>query len=212
MTHETVLYIEEKELSRSFAPSEEQARRVAKWHCDKGPTNSAAIRELSTNALEWFRAEEKEIVSLSTGEILECCPGCAEKNVIIAMKDVAYHSLAAKYAALFADKEKTVKDAPEYVAFEDCFNFWRTICKHPRAEGDMPRYKLWIKFYRKDGRELCFRAIAGAASRPARNDYDGRPYDSWELIFRDRGKFESFCNRAPKDWKIIYNYQERESV
>lgn len=85
------------------------------------------------------------------------------------------------------------------------FQFWQIECKHPNSEWTWQRFEMALPFIvgKKYGAEKCLRAIAGASYDPwkklQRNGIYSRR-DGWDAIFGKPGEFESFCNRAPKDW------------
>ncbi len=212
---EITLFVGKKEFSHSHSPSEESARKVAKWHCDRGPINSATILNVKTGALQAFHAELESVINEATGEVLDDCPGCIEAQIQIAGLARDIKSWAAKYAALYREKEEEAEDSPEWDDVRDLFYFWRRICKHPNAKLDLARYKNVLPFLKHDGKELCYRAIAGAAfdsfNKPNKA---GRvvSYNDWEFIYRNRTNFEKECNRAPRDWKTIYQLEEQETA
>lgn len=137
-----------------------------------------------------------------TGEIT--CPECLERQRVLDELTRKYHGALAQIGRLRNDTETEARRHalwPQALAHHD---YWRDICNHPRSEFTAERFWLCERFVRadeEDGTDYAMRAIEGAAfdpmTRERRNGTVER-YDSWELIFRDRGKFESFVSRAPR--------------
>lgn len=91
---------------------------------------------------------------------------------------------------------------PLYNKAQDLFGEWQKLCGHPRAKWSTDRFKDAQPFLKADGYDLCLLAIKGAAFDPytkPRENGTLKRFDDWELIFKSRGKFEEFCNRAPKE-------------
>lgn len=108
----------------------------------------------------------------------------------------------ARYADAVRDVEKEAKRHPLYAKAEELFGEWQTLTGHTRSKWSVDRFKVVQPFLKKDGYDLCLLAIQGAAFDPytkPRANGTMKRFDDWELVFRDRYKFEEFCNRAPKD-------------
>lgn len=107
-----------------------------------------------------------------------------------------------RYANLRRDKERDARGDPLWPTALAIFDYWREKCRHPKSQFDADRFYLIKPFLERYGEELCLRAIDGAAydpfTKPMKNGGVQR-FDSIELIFRSAEKFESFCNRAPRE-------------
>lgn len=157
------------------------------------------------------------VVHPETGEILPACPTCAalEDQVKGLERDV--RAWRARNAELTRDNEAKAQMSKHWGTAVKVFDYWRLKCDHPKARFDAKRFWLLDPFITKDGPRLCCIAILGAAFDPfittRRNGTDQR-HNGFELIFRDRQKFEDFCSRAPQgiaDAKAILtpNQQKR---
>ena len=210
---EVTLFVGKSEFSTNKAPTLDQARKVCLWHNKKDIINSANIRTLSTGALEMYRSDGESVIELGTGSILDECPGCQEKDMVITELQKTIKGEKLKNAALRREKEDDIKDGAFYEDAMECFAFWKLVCKHPRSEMDLDRYKDIVPFLRNPnyGKELCLRAIAGAAHKPTNTNMRGdeKIFNDWNLIFRNNTKFENFCNRAPAKWKEIYGVNSK---
>ncbi len=84
MNYEVILFEGEREKSRSNSPTEEAAKKVAKWHCDKSRENSATVLNRETKEKQSFRQSDEEVLDAESGEVLDECPGCLERDKSIA--------------------------------------------------------------------------------------------------------------------------------
>lgn len=131
---------------------------------------------------------------------LDGCPSCSVKDDHIAGLQRDIRGWTARYAELKRDKEADAKKNTLWPAAVELFEYWQSVCKHPRAGWDADRFYLVEPFLKSDGMDLCRRAIDGAAFDPfvtTRRNGSKKRHDGWELVFRDRSKFEEFVNKAP---------------
>lgn len=111
-----------------------------------------------------------------------------------------------RYADLRRNKVTKAKESALWDLAAELFEFWRQECNHKRSKFTVERFWLIEPFLEDTehyGPEICRRAIAGAAFDPfttKRKNGSTKRHDDWELIFRNAGKVEEFCNRAPQDW------------
>lgn len=141
------------------------------------------------------------IVDADTGEKLDGCPACSRKDDEIAGLQRDIRGWAARYADLKRNKEAEAEANKLWPVAIEIFNYWREKCSHPGCKWDADRFYLIEPFLKKDGPELCKRAIDGAAFDPyvtTRRNGSKKRHDGWELIHRDRGKWEEFVNKAPR--------------
>ncbi len=107
-----------------------------------------------------------------------------------------------RYANLARDRQAEAEGDPLWPLGVRLFAYWRRCCDHPRAMWTAARFELCRPFL--GDLEGCLRAVAGARFDPfTRQRKNGtlERYNGWELVFRDAGKFESFRERAPKNWR-----------
>lgn len=146
------------------------------------------------------------LVNADTGELHdpEECLKCAHLEDVIKGLERDIRGWAARYAELNRDLSKQAREHPMYQDVQMLFGYWKRACRHPKSQFTADRFWLMQPFFDRHGDALCRRAIDGAAfdcmTKQRRNGSWER-FDSVELIFRDEGKFESFCNRAPRESK-----------
>jgi hypothetical protein len=148
-------------------------------------------------------ARHLHVVDTASGEVLPGCPDCAVKNDEIAGLERDVRGWAARYAQLRRDKAQEAREHPKWPEAQWLFSLWRKLCNHPRAEWTPDRFWLVEPHLAKDGLVTCERAIHGIAFdcfKTKRRNGSVQRHDSWELLFRDRGKVEEMANRAPRGW------------
>lgn len=140
------------------------------------------------------------VPNLKTGEISDC-EGCREAAHIVAGLEATIRSQAATISRLRIDKERDARNHPRWNEVREVFEYWQRHCRHPRCKFNAERFWLLLPFIEDEGVELCQRAIDGAAYDPfttPRKNGSTKRFDDIELIFRNRQKYEEFCNRAPR--------------
>ena len=135
------------------------------------------------------------------GEILPGCPACADKDDVIAGLERDIRGWAARYAQLRRDLAAEAQDHPLYEQAQDVFNYWRAKCRHTRSKWTTDRFWTLEPLLSEYGEGMCRKAIDGAAYDPytsKRRNGSVKRHDDFDLIFRNAGKVEEFCNRAPR--------------
>lgn len=136
------------------------------------------------------------------GEAEECA-SCRDLEDKLKGAERDVNTWRLRYAKLARDKEAEAEGDKLFPVVRKLYEVWKRDCKHPRAGWDADCFFVAKPFLKKDGYEMCLRAVAGAAYDPwkakQRNGYMRR-FDEWDRIFGSRSKFESFCNRAPRGW------------
>jgi hypothetical protein len=119
---------------------------------------------------------------------------------------------AIRYRELQRDKAEDAREHALWPVAEMLFKAWRRRCNHPRSPWTTDRFWV-IEPFLSSGRyggtledrvRLCARAIAGAgfdAFSVKRRNGTVKRFDEFERVFGDSGKFEDFCNRAPRGWE-----------
>lgn len=136
-----------------------------------------------------------------TGELEDGCSTCRGLLDQVAGLERDVRAWRARYAELARDRERDAREHPSWDAINSLFAHWRSTCRHPRSRFTADRFWEAEPIFRRYGDEMCRRAIDGAAFDPfvtARKNGTRKRHDDWELIFRNAGKFEEFCNRAPR--------------
>lgn len=144
------------------------------------------------------------ISDAESGELLDGCPVCSEKDDVINGLQRDVRGWAARYADLKRDKEREARKDPLWPAAVRVFEYWQQVCRHPKSEWTVERFELAAPLLKKYGEEMCLRAIAGIAFDPfvtVRKNGTRKRHDGWHLIFKGADKFEEYCNRAPVDWR-----------
>lgn len=144
-----------------------------------------------------------QLVDTQTGELSDhVCRECSAKDDQIAGLERDIRGWRARYADLARDREADARQHPLWDEAKALFGEWKLACGHPRCRFDAGRFELVKPFLERYGVELCRRAIAGASFDPfttTRKNGSVKRHDDWELVFRNAGKFEEFCNRAPRE-------------
>jgi len=190
--------------SRNFSPSEKVARDVAKWWCDRGADNRAAIKNTATGAIEKFHREGEDVLSEKSGEVLDECPGCAKLRIEGAGKDRDIKAWQGRYASLAAKIKKKAVDEGAWQLANEIFEFWKVQCDHPRSIFDVDVFNFIYPMIERYGMEMNYKAVRGAAYDPyTTKNRNGREvrHDGIDLIYRNGPKFEAFCNKAERPWR-----------
>lgn len=141
------------------------------------------------------------IANMKTGELSDC-EGCTEAGHMIAGLESTIRSQAAVISKLRVDRERDARNHPRWNQVREVHEYWQRHCGHPRSKFNAERFWLMLPFYEEDGPEVMRRSIDGAAFDPfttPRKNGTTKRFDDVELIFRNRGKFEEFANRAPRN-------------
>lgn len=135
------------------------------------------------------------------GELREGgCPECAALRDQLAGAEGEIRSLRARLAQAKRDREAKAHGHRHWPRVLELFGYWKEKCSHPNSRFSVDRFEVAEPIYREYGYDLCKRAIDGAAFDPftsTRKNGSIKRHDDWDLVFRSRGKFEEFCNRAP---------------
>lgn len=146
------------------------------------------------------RPKHLRVVDAETGEIQHECPNCQALADEVAGLERENRAWRARYADLKREVETDITADPLYNDAKIVFDYWKAKCRHPRSRFDAQRFRAIRPLLAEHGLALCRKAVDGAAFDPfvsRRRNGTTHRHDAWELIFRDRGKFEDFCNRAP---------------
>jgi hypothetical protein len=142
-------------------------------------------------------------VDSETGEVVEpTCEGCQRRDDEIAGLQRDIRGWAYRYRELERDKEADAKAHKHWPTALELHTYWRECCNHPRCEFDADAFYLIEPFIRRSGIEMCKRAIDGAAYDhwvTTRRNGSKKRHDGFDLIFKNRTRFEEFVNRAPRE-------------
>lgn len=137
------------------------------------------------------------------GELGAACGECPIRQALSDDLAGANREISAwrvRNAELTRDVEAEARRHEHWLAASELFDFWRRHCLHSKARFNAARFQLVLPFLQKDGPAIVRQAILGAAFDPfvtTRKNGSKKRHDDWELIFRNRGKFEEFASRAP---------------
>jgi hypothetical protein len=140
------------------------------------------------------------VVDTETGEVKDDCAGCAELRAQLAGAERDVRSWRSRYAALERDKERDAQNHEVWKPIAELHRYWRTKCNHPRSKFGADEFWMALPIWQEYGEDMCRRGIDGAAYDPyttTRRNGSKKRHDGWELIFKNRPKFEEFVNRAP---------------
>lgn len=145
------------------------------------------------------------VVDTETGETV--CVTCAQLRdrlaVLQTQLDGSAIDIAAwrsRYFRLKDDREERMAKDPLWPKALELFKYWREQSNHMGCKWGLDRYELVVPFLKKDGFDMCKRAIDGGVYDPyvtVRKNGTKKRHDGWDLIFRNRDKFEECCNKAP---------------
>jgi hypothetical protein len=147
------------------------------------------------------------LVDPETGVVHEDgCPHCFRKDDVIAGLERDIRGWAHRYAILKREKDAEARAHKLWPEAIRLFEEWKARCNHPRSEWTPDRFWLVEPFLRKDGYDMCLRAIKGAAFDPwtkRRRNGSFYRHDWWDDIFSSkptaRKIFENLCNAAPRE-------------
>ncbi len=146
-----------------------------------------------------------EDVDEVTGLIGECeKPDCADNRRLVKVLERKIRGLNLELGRLREDKEEEMKHSPFYKNAIKVFDYWKEKTKHPKSKFGLDVFKQVLPFLKSDGIELCMMAVEGIAfqhHKDVRLNGTDKHYDSWELLFRNRAKFEEFACRSPRHKK-----------
>src|SRR6266576_1329585 len=211
---EIIVFVGKEIYTRSFSPDEEIAKQTAHWHLSKGAT-LVEIKNKLTGERNSFTRQGENILSEETGEEIFERPGIRILTLQCSSLEKALRAERLAHAKTKQEKEDEMEASPEYEIVIFLFEFWKRICQHPRAVLDLARYRNILPFLAKESVKTCARAIAGAAYDSfAQDNKAGKKvtYNDWEFIFRNRTNFEKEFNRAPANWKELYQFEYEEAI
>jgi hypothetical protein len=210
---EVILFVDQREFSRSHSPGEQIARSTARWHCQKSPNNSASIVTKETGLIESFRFDGGEIIDSSTGNVIDECPGCKElRNVVVGL-EIDLRSANAREIKLREQKEERAEDAPEWEEVARLFAYYRERTGRKKSRFTADRFECALPLYKKNGMDVCMLAIDGIAFDPnTKQQKNGAMeiFNSWQLLFRNQCTLERYANRAPMD--KIKAFKDRKEI
>lgn len=134
------------------------------------------------------------------GEIQGDCASCAELRLQLEGAEREIRAWRTRTINAERDSARDAFNHPSWEDVKELFAYWRMRTDHPRCRYGAKRFWAAEPFLRDYGEKLCRRAIDGIAFDPftkRRRNGTLERFDSWELLFRDRGRFEGFVNRAP---------------
>ncbi len=210
LPYESTVFVGKGVYTHYFSPDETAAQQIAHWHLSKGATQ-VVVLERATRERRTYEKQGDTILSPETGEEIFEHPGIQELTLVNASLEKALRAERLAHAKTRGEKEDEMEASPEHEDIALLFEFWKRICKHPRAVLDLTRFRNVLPFYRKEGMEMCAMAIAGKRyeieNPPPFKKGAEKIYDDWELIFRDRAHSEKYCNIVAKiDWKELYGF------
>lgn len=164
---------------------------------------------------------ERHLISVDseTGERFEECPGCSQREDVVAGLERKIRGLIMENAKLRRDKEKEARDSGLWPIALRMFNLWR------KAAGSKARFKYdrfeviepFLRGYRPDKHfvspdqgppqnplEECVAAIIGRTSdyfSTTRPNGTTRKFNEFERIFADSKECEESQARRPRDWR-----------
>ncbi len=133
------------------------------------------------------------------GELHDQCPGCVELERQVKMLETEKRSWHQKYLKAVEDRNEKARGNELWGKAIGIFNEWRIATGHMKSRWNADRFFLVEPYLKADGYLMCRAAVWGIAAHP--NTKQITPaftevYDSFELVFRNREKFERYANRG----------------
>lgn len=165
------------------------------------------------------KASLRLVDSLADGEVPETAPKTlGEAYLVIDDQNDVIDGLQRKQAGLLIEianlKREREAEALKHQLWpraKRIHDYWREECKHPRSKFDADAFELARVILESEASNhrgdydaaeaMMKRAIDGAAFDPfttTRKNGSTKRHDGFDLIFRNRTKFEEFVNRAPR--------------
>jgi hypothetical protein len=142
------------------------------------------------------------LVDRETGEVLDACPACEVHLDTIAGLNKELNKALALNTKLKRTSEEDARDHPDWPVLGALYDLWRRETGHMKSQYTHSDFWQALPLYTRYGWDLCERAIAGARFdhwKTKRRNGSTKRHDDWTAnIFRDRARFEEFCNRAPR--------------
>lgn len=144
------------------------------------------------------------VVDPGTGEVLERgCDQCRELGDQLSGAHTEIRAWRSRYARLERDAEKDARESEFWPQAVALFGLWKEKTGHARSKWTLDRYLVCEPMLRVYGLAMCERAITGLAfdpfTRVMKNGATKR-YDEFGRPFKNADEFESWANRAPRDW------------
>lgn len=139
-----------------------------------------------------------------SGEIPMECAGCSELQIQLDGSEREVRRLRRLLAEARRDNDAKAR---EHALWDDAnivFDYWQQKTGHLKTRFDWQRFELVRPFLESDGGRECCIAVLGAVFdcfTTTRKNGTVKRFDDWELLFRDRGKFDEFRARAPQGIK-----------
>lgn len=169
-------------------------------------------------------ARHLHIADADTGEVLDGCPACRERDDVIDAQQRQIRGLILQVANLKRDAEAEARRAGTWAVAARLFVLWKRASGHARSRFEYDRYALIERFLRgeREARispitgppasavEECVAAIIGRTADcyvSKRRNGTAQRFDEWERIFGAAGKgsatqnFEESMARRPRDWR-----------
>ena len=152
-------------------------------------------------------------VDIDSGELVDTCPACAEREALIDAKTKRENGLLSKISRLEGKAEKKAKEHKLWDEIAACFDVYKLATAHFDVAFTIDEFNQahprW-KQYGKGNANPCkpaLRAICGIAYDPTQTrgrNKRQRVYDSWELLNRNQFSWADFHKRVPgntdADW------------
>lgn len=159
-----------------------------------------------------------------TAELEACKAQLTDANRTIVGLETDLNAWRIRYRKLAEDKAAEARGHYLFPIVMLLFKGWQTHCNHPRARFSADRFWV-IEPYLTTKRygdtlqarvALCCRAIAGAGYNPGRRQRKNgtwQRFDDWaDSIFYSAGRFEEYCNKAPRGWQPVMSPKLQDAI
>lgn len=160
-------------------------------------------------------ARHLHVVDADTGEKLDGCPTCAQKDDEIAGLERALKAEIRRFENLKRDKEAEAKASELWPIGVEVFRCWRRLSGEAHGMGKArpvaftaDRFFLVEPYLKRKGYgpEICVRAVCGITFdcfSVKRKNGTTRFFDEWERCFQDAKQVEERASSAPRDWREV---------
>lgn len=151
-------------------------------------------------------ARHLQVVDTETGELVESCPGCAEKQDKIDGLSRKLAAASGQITKLQRDRRHAMREHQLFGVVNECFGYWQERTDHPKSELTTERFDLTEAILRHYGAEDGQRRIHLAVDALARSDWHmkrgehadrkGPKQDRYDTLLSPRDRFEQWVSEG----------------
>lgn len=194
------------------------------------------FRRLAQSVIDGVQREDKSLIAraldalgqrvlyvdVDSGEAVETCPTCDEKDGLLEKKEHRERSLLSQISKLEGKAERKAREHKHWDEIQAVFDWYRLATCHfdvkftaEEFNQALPRWKQYGKG-RANPCKPALKAICGIAYEPSTTrGRNGKPrkFDKWELLNRNQFSWPDFHGRVPGEtdndwWRTLINLIE----